>query len=73
MTTRIISEWETDDNRGKAVVKYSSIDEHFFIEYYDDRGHKFFIEEYEDRSIHYVEDAAQNWVLGIKQLNMETL
>ena len=71
MTVRTISEWETSDNRGKAVVKYSSLGEFFLIDYYDDEGHWFFCEEYADKSIHYVEDAAQNWTLGIKQLNME--
>ena len=71
MTVRTISEWETSDNRGKAVVKYSSIEEFLLIDYYDDKGHWFFCEEYPNKAITYVEDAAQNWVLGIKELNME--
>lgn len=70
MSTRTMSTWETTDNRGKAVVKFSSIDELFMIDYYDDVGHKFFTEEYPDKSIHYVEDAAYNWSVGIKELEI---
>jgi hypothetical protein len=72
MTTRTISEWETLDNRGKAVVKYHSRSEMFIIDYYDDQGHWFFNEEYPNKALCYVEDAARNWVDGIKHLNMET-
>lgn len=71
MTVRTISEWETSDNRGKAVIKYNSKEECFLIDYYDDVGHRFYSEEFPDKSLHYVEDAAENWTLGIKKLDME--
>lgn len=71
MTTRVISEWETSDDRGKAVIFYSDSEEMFFIEYFDNKGHRFYTEEFPDKSIYYVEDAAQNWTLGIKKLDME--
>ena len=68
--SRIISTWPTPDNRGKAVVRYSTKEEQFFIEYYDDAGHKFFSEDFPDKSIYYVEDAAYNWTVGIKELEI---
>ena len=71
MSQRIVSEWETLDNRGKAVVKYSDIDEMFFIEYFDDANRMFFTEDFPDKSLRYVDDAAENWVLGYRQLELE--
>lgn len=71
--SRVISEWETYDNRGKAVVKYSDPDELFFIDYYDDHNHLFFTEDFPNKSVKYVEDAAENWVAGIKTLDIENV
>ena len=68
MTSRIVSEWETLDNKGKAVIKYSDTDESFFIEYFDDVGHMFYTEEFPNKSLKYVDDAAENWVLGYREL-----
>jgi hypothetical protein len=52
---------------GRAEV-YHGHDAHY-IEYYDQNGNMFHTEHFPGRSIHYVEDAAENWTLGIKQLN----
>lgn len=70
MSTRKISEWETPDNRGKAVVKFSSLDESFFIDYYDNVGHMFFSEDFPNKSLDYVEDAAYDWTTGLKKLEI---
>lgn len=70
MSQRIVSEWETLDNRGKAIVKYSDLDEVFFIEYFDNANRMFFTEEFPNKSLKYVDDAAENWVLGYRQLEI---
>ena len=49
------------------VAKVIHQDRMFIVEYYNN-GTKFHTEEYPDKSIHYVEDAAENWALGIKKL-----
>ena len=63
-------DFENKDN-GRAVNKYIwtatlcvSATE-YFIQYKKD-GECFFTEEFPGRSIYYVEDAAENWALGIK-------
>lgn len=70
MSQRIVSEWETTDNSGKAIVKYSDIEEMFFIEYFDNSNRMFFTEEFPNKSLAYVDDAAENWVLGYRQLEI---
>jgi hypothetical protein len=62
-----ISEYYKDDSTvSKAVVLKNSTG--YFIEYYDDDGIMFHTETFTGKSLHYVEDAAENWVLGIKKL-----
>ena len=39
-----------------------------FIKYFDDNNVKFFEEEFPGKSVPYVEDAAENWALGVKKL-----
>jgi hypothetical protein len=58
------SEW----GKGYAEVWMDFKEEVAFIKYYDDNDVKFFEEEFPNKSIPYVEDAAQNWALGIKKL-----
>ncbi len=65
---RVISEFFTDDDRGKAIVKYSPKDETFYIDYYDNKGHKFFSEDFSNHNLAFVENAAEDWTLGIKEL-----
>jgi len=40
-----------------------------YIEYFDDNGKQFFSEDFPGKSMRYVEDAAENWALGIKKLD----
>jgi hypothetical protein len=62
-----ISTFFAENNMGRAEV-YHDHAAHY-IEYYDQNGNMFHTEQFPGRSIHYVEDAAENWTLGIKQLN----
>lgn len=41
----------------------------YVIRYYDAAGNLFQTEEFPGKSLHYVEDAAENWTMGIKTLN----
>ena len=64
----VISKYYSDDNSGFAIVT-TDVDG-YNIEYYDNNNHKFFEESYAGKSLHYVEDAAENWALGIKKLDI---
>ena len=65
---REITTHYADDNKGKAVVCIDFKEEMAYIKYYDDNDKFFFKEEFPNKSIRYVEDAAENWALGIKKL-----
>jgi hypothetical protein len=43
-------------------------EEMFYLKYFDNNGKQFFTEEFPNKSMRYVEDAAENWALGIKKL-----
>lgn len=62
-----VSTFFAENNLGRAEV-FHGHDSHY-IEYYDQNGILFHTEHFQGKSIHYVEDAAENWALGIKQLN----
>ena len=65
--------WAGDGDKGRAEV-HKNIEEHSsFIRYYDNTNTLFFTEEFPNKSIHYVEDAAENWALGIKKLEGDLL
>ena len=40
----------------------------FYIKYFDNNKKQFYTEDFPNKSLRYVEDAAENWVLGIKKL-----
>ena len=65
-----ISTYYADDNRGYCELHVDYKEEMFYLKYFDDHGKQFFTEEYPNRSMRYVEDAAENWALGIKKLDM---
>jgi len=60
----IISEYYNDDDR--AIVHKEGDD--YCISYVDYNNMEFAFERYEGKALNYVEDAAENWVLGIKIL-----
>jgi hypothetical protein len=41
-----------------------------YIKYFNEAGVVFFREEFPNKSMHYVEDAAENWAKGIKKLEI---
>lgn len=68
--TRKISTYYADPpGRGHCDVSMDFKEEMAFIEYYDDNGKQFYTEDFPGKSMRYVEDAAENWALGIKKLD----
>jgi len=63
-----ISTYYSDLDRGFCEIHVDFKEELIYIKYYDDNGKKFFTEEFHNKSMRYVEDAAENWALGIKKL-----
>jgi len=57
--------------RGYCEVHFNFKEEYAYIKYFDDKGNLFFTEDFPDKSIHYVNDAAENWAAGIKKLEGE--
>ena len=58
----------SEKGKGKCEIHVDLKQEMFYIKYYDDNGKKFFTEEFTKNTLRYVEDAAENWALGIKKL-----
>ena len=69
---RKISTYYSDHGEGYAEVWMDFKEEVAFIKYFDDNDTKFFEEDFPNKSIRYVEDAAENWALGIKKLEGNT-
>jgi hypothetical protein len=63
-----LSTYYSDDEKGYCEIHFSFKDEMAYIKYYDENNKQFFLEEFPDKSLRYVEDAAENWALGIKSL-----
>lgn len=52
----------------ESAVVVTEDDNCFAIEYYNEIGSQIYKEKFEGKSLRYVEDAAENWALGIKIL-----
>jgi hypothetical protein len=65
---RKISTYYSDLGEGYAEVWMDFKEEVAFIKYFDDNDIRFFEEDFPNKAIGYVEDAAENWALGIKKL-----
>lgn len=65
---KLISTHHSDLGEGYAEVWFDFKEELAFIKYLDDNDVMFFEENFPNNSISYVEDAAENWALGIKKL-----
>lgn len=63
-----ISTYYSDDDRGYCELHVNYKEEMFYLKYFDDNGKQFFVEDFPNKSMRYVEDAAENWALGIKKL-----
>ena len=66
-----LSTYYSEENGGKCEVHVDMKQEMFYIKYYDNNDKRFFCEDFEGKSLRYVEDAAENWALGIKKLANE--
>lgn len=62
----------SDVSKGQyAVIKHNIKENYLYIEYYNYKEELFHTEDvYRDKSLRYVEDAAENWALGIKKLQL---
>ena len=69
MTNKIYTYYADPPGRGHCEVIMDFKDEMTYIDYFDDHGKKFFTEDFPNKSLRYVEDAAENWALGIKKLD----
>lgn len=70
MNRKISTYYADPPGRGHCEVWMNFKDEIAYIDYFDDTGKKFYTEDFPNNSIHYVEDAAENWALGIKKLEL---
>ena len=59
-----ISEYYNDAQCRAVIVKNHN---NYSIEYYDANGLYLQTEKFENKNLRYVEDAAENWVNGIKK------
>jgi len=66
-TQKTVTTYYAEDNNGKAVVCMGPNGP--YIDYYDAAGHLFFTEDYDKETLSYVENLAQEWSQGFKQLN----
>lgn len=66
MSQGTLSTYFAEKGKGRAEVMHGK--DYFYIDYYDSNGVHFFKEEFPGKSLQYVEDAAENWTLGIKEL-----
>lgn len=64
-----ISTYYADDEKGYCEIHIDIKEEMFYIKYFDENGKRFFQEDFPGKSMRYVEDAAENWALGIKKLS----
>lgn len=67
MERKQLSVFYSDDFDKKAIVYYSDVEKRFEVDFAKD-GLLVATESYEGRSEQYHEDAAENYVMGIKHL-----
>lgn len=65
---RKLSTYYSDHGKGYAEVYFDFREECAYIRYLTDEGKVFYTEDFPNKSLRYVEDAAENWALGIKKL-----
>jgi len=68
---RKLSTYYSDRGDGYAEVYFDFKEEQANIKYYTDDGKLFYTEDFPGKAIGYVEDAAENWALGIKKLEAQ--
>lgn len=66
MNSKIISTFYSDDKTRKADVVEVNYEKYYAVDFYENDKHSHSIA-YTDHSIHYAEDAAENYVLGVNK------
>jgi hypothetical protein len=66
MEDTVISTYFSESTNGRAEVKQQG--DAYFVEYYSPNGDLITKENFAGKSLRYVEDAAENWALGIKTI-----
>lgn len=66
MTKVVITTFFSESTKGRAEVNLKS--DGYNIDYYSSSGDLIKSESFPGKSVHYVEDAAENWALGVKPL-----
>lgn len=67
-----ISTYYHDNGEEYCEIHIDMKEEMLYIKYYNnDAATWFHTEEFPNKSMRYVEDAAENWALGIKKLNKQ--
>jgi len=69
MSEKLSTYYADPPGRGYCEVRMDFKEETAYILYFDDNGKQFFTEDFPNKSLRYVEDAAENWALGIKKLD----
>lgn len=69
MNRKISTYYADPPGRGHCDVIMDLKEEMLHIDYFDGHGKRFFSEDFPNKSVRYVEDAAENWALGIKILD----
>jgi len=64
----LISTYYSDTQVNARAEVYKADDGSYYIEYFGSDGHLIEQEQHQGKSIYFVEDAAENWALGIKVL-----
>jgi|TARA_R110000764_G_scaffold91388_3_gene174463 hypothetical protein len=72
MMGKKISTYYSDDIEGQfCEVHVDYKEERFYVKYFDEAGNVMQVEHFPDKALRYVENAAENWALGIKKLTGE--
>ena len=66
--TKLLSTYYSDIGQDYAEIHVNLKEEFFYIEYHSDDKKIFHTEDFVGKALRYVEDAAENWALGIKIL-----
>jgi|11BtaG_2_1085332.scaffolds.fasta_scaffold04062_3 hypothetical protein len=64
--SNIISTYISESTNGRAEVKQDG--DSYYIDFYGHDGTLIVKESFPGKSLHYVEDAAENWSIGVKTL-----
>lgn len=64
-----ISTYYRNDETGYCEIHVDLKEEYFYVKYYKkDAATWFHVEDFNGKSLRYVEDAAENWSLGYKEI-----